>query len=145
MADQSDNSSPLAPITRILANFANNLSATLSSASTTDYIRLTAIVGGYLLIRPYLQKLGARYQERDHARTVDASEESSMAATGVKARVVAGEEDSDDDSDGEGWGRGKRLQQREQRARRRREIEENTARGGFDDEEDKDIEEFLQN
>ncbi|KAF3902544.1 hypothetical protein ABW21_db0205581 [Orbilia brochopaga] len=145
MADGSDSSSPFAPITRIFSNFTRNLSATLSSATTTDYIRLTAIVGGYMLLRPYLQKLGAKYQERDHARAVDAAEESSMAATGVKARVVAGEDDSDDDSDGDGWGRKQRLQQRAQRAQRRKEIEERTARGGFDDEEDKDIEEYLQN
>ncbi|EPS42370.1 hypothetical protein H072_3688 [Dactylellina haptotyla CBS 200.50] len=122
-----------------------NLSDTLANFTRTDYIRLVAIVGGYLLLRPYLEKLGAKLQERDHARAIDENEESSMAATGVKSRVIAGEghdlEDSDDESEGKGWGKKQRLRKRQEKARKKKEIEDRIKKD--EDEEDKEIQEFL--
>ncbi|KAF3936980.1 hypothetical protein ABW19_dt0208787 [Dactylella cylindrospora] len=131
---------------RLTNRVTTNLSNTFANSSKTDYIRLVAILGGYLLLRPYLQKLGAKYQERDHARAVDENEESSMAATGVKARVVAGEgdedevEESSDDEEVVSWGKKQRVQQRKERIRKKREIEEKLAK---EDDDDKDIQEFL--
>ncbi|KAF3190314.1 hypothetical protein TWF106_001988 [Orbilia oligospora] len=140
---------PLTPslmLSRIQSRIAHNLSGTFGTLTGTDYIRLVAIVGGYLLLRPYLEKLGAKYQERDHARAIDENEQDSMAATGQKARVIAGEgydlDEEDESSDEEGWGRKKRLQQRKERARKKKEIEDRIK--AEEDEEDKEIQEFLQ-
>ncbi|KAK6503247.1 hypothetical protein TWF481_008276 [Arthrobotrys musiformis] len=139
---------PLTPslmLQRLQSRIAHNLSGTFGTLTGTDYIRMVAIVGGYLLLRPYLQKLGAKYQERDHARAIDENEQSSMAATGQKARVIAGEgydvDEDDQSSDEEGWGRKKRLQQRKEKARKKKEIEDRLK--AEEDEEDKDIQEFL--
>ncbi|RVD88684.1 uncharacterized protein DFL_002860 [Arthrobotrys flagrans] len=144
MSDEEEPLTPSLMFRRLQSRISHNLSGTFGNLSGTDYIRLVAIVGGYLLLRPYLQKIGAKYQERDHARTVDENEQDSMAATGQKARVIAGEGydlDDDESSDEEGWGRKKRLQQRKERARKKKEIEDRIK--AEEDEEDKDIQEFL--
>ncbi|KAK6351326.1 hypothetical protein TWF718_004490 [Orbilia javanica] len=146
MADEA--SEPLTPslmFQRLQSRISNNLSGTFGKLTGTDYIRLVAIIGGYLLLRPYLEKLGAKYQERDHARAIDENEQDSMAATGQKARVIAGEgydlDDEHESSDEEGWGRKRRLQQRKEKARKKKEIEDRIK--AEEDEEDKDIQEFL--
>ncbi|KAK6520951.1 hypothetical protein TWF506_001187 [Arthrobotrys conoides] len=147
MSDEEEPLTPSLMLSRIQSRIADNLSGTFGTLTGTDYIRLVAIVGGYLLLRPYLQKIGAKYQERDHARAIDENEQDSMAATGQKARVIAGEgydldEDENESSDEEGWGRKKRLQQRKERARKKKEIEDRIK--AEEDEEDKEIQEFLQ-
>lgn len=53
------------------------------------------------MLRPYILKLQAKFQERDHARDVDPSEESSHAAIAAK-RLPPGEQEGDDDDDA--WG-----------------------------------------
>lgn len=64
-------------------------------------LRMVIFVGGYLLLRPYILKLQAKFQERDHARDIDPTEESSHSAIAAKRRP-AGEESDDEDDDG--WG-----------------------------------------
>lgn len=117
-----------------------------------DYIRLLAIVGGYCLLRPYLVKLGGRFQASDHEREIDDSE---VLSSGDKAiispNLLRGQipEDSDEEEEEEGdkkgvvsWGRNARRRQRglvrkivEAEEKRRREEEEADS--------DKEIEEFL--
>ncbi|KAK6536722.1 hypothetical protein TWF281_000941 [Arthrobotrys megalospora] len=146
MSDEEEPLTPSLMFRRLQSRISQNLSGTFGTLTGTDYIRLIAIVGGYLLLRPYLQKIGAKYQERDHARAIDLdNEQDSMAATGQKTRVIAGEghdlDDEDESSDEEGWGRKKRLQQRKEKARKKKEIEDRIK--AEEDEEDKDIQEFL--
>ncbi|KAK6361442.1 hypothetical protein TWF730_005170 [Orbilia blumenaviensis] len=146
MSDEAEPLTPSLMFRRLQTRISDNLSGTFGKLTGTDYIRLIAIIGGYLLLRPYLEKLGAKYQERDHARAIDLeNEQDSMAATGQKVRVIAGEghdlDDDDESSDEEGWGRKKRLQQRKERARKKKEIEDRIK--AEEDEEDKEIQEFL--
>lgn len=69
----------------------------------SQVLRTVIFLGGYLLLRPYILKLQAKFQERDHARDVDPSEESSHAAIAAK-RLPPGEEDDDGSGDGDAWG-----------------------------------------
>lgn len=64
-------------------------------------IRIIIIIGGYLLLRPYLQKLGGKLQEADHARPVEASTTESLLANQSK-RIV--EVDSDEEIERKVWG-----------------------------------------
>ncbi|KAK6539594.1 hypothetical protein TWF694_009803 [Orbilia ellipsospora] len=151
MSDDNPNAPPpLTPslmLSRLTTRLTTNLSNTFANFRTTDYIRLIAVLGGYLLLRPYLQKLGAKLQERDHARAIDENEEDSMAATGAKARIIAGEghdlesDDEDNNDAGDGWGQKQRARKRLEKARKKKEIEDRIK--AEEDEEDKDIQEFL--
>ncbi|KAF3921910.1 hypothetical protein ABW20_dc0101278 [Dactylellina cionopaga] len=149
MSEPTEEEGPLSislMLSRVYNRITQNLSQTFAASTRTDYIRLIAILGGYLLLRPYLQSLGAKYQERDHARANDGNEEDSMAATGKKSRVIVGEghdlsDDDDDESDEEAWGRKKRVQVRKEKARKQKEIEDRIK--ADEDEEDKEIAEFL--
>lgn len=116
-----------------------------------DYIRLLAIVGGYCLLRPYLVRLGGRFQASDHEREIDDSEILSSGDKGIiSPNLLRGQipEDSDEEEEEEGdkgvvsWGRKARRRQRglvrkivEAEEKRRREEEEADS--------DKEIEEFL--
>lgn len=68
----------------------------------SQVVRTVIFIGGYLMLRPYILKMQAKFQERDHARDVDPSEESSHAAIAAK-RLPPGEED-DEDGDDDAWG-----------------------------------------
>lgn len=84
---------------------------------------MVIILGGYLLLRPYILKMQAKFQERDHAREIDPSEESSHAAMDAR-RKPAGEETDDEDDDS--WGvKLKRRQKEKAREDARLREEEN--------------------
>lgn len=131
------------------SNVRSQVSYSYHRLSAQDYIRLIAIVGAYCLLRPYLLKLGAKFQAKDHERELDPDEMASAAATSVNSLrgKVHVPEDTDSESDEEGrkgtdWGKKARRRQRrvlrgilEAEEKRRREEEEA--------ESDKEIEEFL--
>ena len=48
------------------SNFINNLHGSFARLKPEGWIRLVWIVGAYLLLRPYLVKLGARRQQKQH-------------------------------------------------------------------------------
>lgn len=48
------------------SNFVNNLHGSFARLKPEGWIRLVWIVGAYLLLRPYLVKLGARQQQKQH-------------------------------------------------------------------------------
>lgn len=118
-----------------------------------DYIRLLAIVGGYCLLRPYLVRLGGRFQASDHEREID--DDTEILSGGrdkgiISPNLLRGQipEDSEEEEEEEGdkgvvsWGRKARRRQRglvrkivEAEEKRRREEEEADS--------DKEIEEFL--
>jgi hypothetical protein len=101
--------------------------------SLRSILHMVIIVCGYLIIRPYLLKLSARYQTADHARTVDDNPGDSMAATGRKVD----RDDSEDDSE-DGWGSRARRRERERRKR------EEDAKRKEEQEEDAELESMLQ-
>lgn len=89
-----------------------------------EILRMVIILGGYLLLRPYILKMQAKFQERDHAREIDPTEESSHAAMGARRRKPAGEETDDEDDDS--WGaKLKRKQKAEALAKAKLLEEEN--------------------
>jgi len=114
-----------------------------------DYIQLVIIVGAYGLLRPYLIKLGAKFQAKDHERELDPDEMSSAAATSINSLrgKVHVPEDTDSESEAEGkketdWGKKARRRQRKM-IREILEAEEKKLRELDENESDKDIEEFL--
>ena len=137
-------------------NLSSKLSASVSSLSLRDYIRLITIVGAYALVRPYLLKAAARFQARDHERELDPAELSSSAAAAgpLAAQVELPDDSTDEGGDAEedgqrrrhttavDWGRTARKRQRLM-LRKILEAEEKLRAEEQADDEDKDIEEFL--
>lgn len=134
-------------------NFVRNTSEAFVNMKPEGYIRLVIIVGTYALLRPYLMKLGARMQERQHEK--DAAE-TQAAATGAtvhpnelrtgKKVAIPGVEDSDDEEETEPqpaqWGKKARIRQRKF-IRQAIEKEEQRLRDEQEAESDKEIEDLL--
>lgn len=70
----------------------------------SQILRMVIFLGGYLMLRPYILKLQAKFQERDHAREIDPTEESSHSAIPAKRRPAGEESDDDDDENNGAWG-----------------------------------------
>ena len=141
-------------ISAFATRFQTQLQARLENTTAQDYIRLVIIIGSYALLRPYLIKLGAKFQAKDHERELDSEEvdavrksaDKSSHGDSLKGKVQI-PEDTDSDSEDEGkkstdWGKTARRRQRrvirtmlEQEEERRKEEEETTS--------DKEIEQFL--
>lgn len=123
-----------------------------SSLSTEGYVRLIVIVGAYCMLRPYLVKLGGRFQAKDHAREVDdTTEETSPAA--VSPNTLRGgadlsdhsSEDEQVESPAPRWGRGARQRQKRKAAQEVLDTEKIEV-VDLDEEQgdsDKEIQEFL--
>ncbi|KAI9792934.1 MAG: hypothetical protein M1816_001256 [Peltula sp. TS41687] len=129
-------------------NLQTNVIASITQFSVYQFLRMVIIVGGYMLLRPYLLQLGGRFQAKDHERGIDQHDmKTSDAAVNPKSlrgHIVVPEDtdDEDGDEDGPAWGRAARRRQR----RMVRTILENEDRLRAEEEEadsDKDIEEFL--
>ncbi|KAK4103965.1 DUF1531-domain-containing protein [Parathielavia hyrcaniae] len=130
--------------------FATNLKGTFTDLTPEKAIRLVIIVGAYLLLRPYLIKLGGRAQMQSH------EEEEARAEAEAKAKISPNElrgkvnipEDTDDEDEaaarasGPDWGKKARRRQREVITKMLI-AEEKRLRESREEQEDKDIEEFL--
>lgn len=134
--------------------FTTNMRATLQEMSPEKWIRLVIIVGTYCLLRPYLLKLGGKSQakqlEKEAAEAEEeAKEQAKMSPNELRGHKISlpGESD-DDDEEPEGqttsaeWGKKARRRQRTM-VKKILEAEEKRLQDLQDDEEDKDIEEFL--
>lgn len=132
-----------------------------ASMSLKEWIRIITIVGAYLLLRPYLSQWAAKVQANQHDKEIDANE-MATPATGPKAAISANSlrgqvqvpEESEDEEDageavaaettGANWGKKARKRQR---AMIKRIIEADeklrAETEAYDDEEDKDIEQYL--
>ncbi|OBT88701.1 hypothetical protein VE02_03214 [Pseudogymnoascus sp. 03VT05] len=133
-----------------------------ASMSLKEWVRIVTIIGAYLLLRPYLSQWAAKLQSDQHDKEID-SVEMATPATGPKAAISANSlrgqvkvpEDSEDDEDtgeavvaaettGANWGKKARKRQR---AMIKRIIEADeklrAETEAYDDEEDKDIEQYL--
>jgi hypothetical protein len=130
----------------LAVNFQRNLSETLSTTTTEKYIRLIVIVGAYALLRPYIMKIGARAQGREHEKEVDPDEMAAAAA--ISPNSLRGQVQVPDDSSDEGegtagdWGKRARRRQR-QMVKKILDAKEELRREQQEDDEDKDIQEFL--
>jgi hypothetical protein len=123
-----------------------NLKQTLAGLDAQKLIRIVAIVGAYLLLRPYLIKLAGKSQMGQHEKE---EEEAAAAKAKLSPNDLRGKVQIPDDSDDEegepvvaDWGKKARRRQRkvlkkmlDDHAKKLEEEQE--------DDEDKDIEEFL--
>lgn len=70
----------LSDLTALLRErFSTNVSASLSNLSAQQWIRLIAIAGAYMLLRPYLMKIGGKMQMRQLEAEHDAAEAEALA------------------------------------------------------------------
>lgn len=113
---------------------------------------MVVIVGAYLLLRPFLVKLGARQQrkvhEREAARTAAEATEAELHPNQLRGGKVEipGLDDSDEEQDADvkpaNWGRNARVRQRKF-VRDTITKEEERLRNEQEAESDKEIEQFL--
>ena len=144
-----------------LASWAGNLQRNTADAfhklNPTDYIRLITIICAYLLIRPYLMKIGAKIQQKEYDRKagpVEMDGQGSKAVDSFSQQTKQlhnhrdSDSDSDNDSDGEregegvNWGQRARLRQRKIVRRALAEHERNLQEMQ-QTESDKEIEDLL--
>ncbi|KAK4251005.1 protein trafficking Pga2 [Corynascus novoguineensis] len=132
--------------------FVTNLKGSFVNMTPEQMIRLVVIVGAYLLLRPYLVKLGAKAQlkahEEEEARA-EAEAKAKMSANQLRGRVEVPDDTDDEDeaagqASGPDWGKKARRRQREM-IKKLLAAEEQRLRESQEEKEDKDIEEFLVN
>ncbi|KAM7204372.1 Protein trafficking Pga2 [Rhypophila sp. PSN 637] len=126
----------------------NNVRSGFAEMTAQQWIRLVIIVGAYMLLRPYLIKLGARSQMQSH----EAAEAENEAKAKITPNQLRGQIDIPEDSDDEGeeaadatgadWGKKARRRQRDM-IKKLLEAEERRLQESKEEEEDKDIEEYL--
>ncbi len=141
-------------------NFTRNSVEMWDGMTPLKYIRLVAILGAYLFLRPYLQKWGERTQAKQHEKELSKAEMD--AANGKKAKISpnalrgatggktvkwedekeAEGEAEDEGADGGEWGKKARRRQRKF-VEKVLEGEEAERRAREGDEDDKDIFEHL--
>ncbi|KAI0911147.1 protein trafficking Pga2 [Ustulina deusta] len=133
-------------VTLIAERMSTNVSSSVTNMTLQQWIRLVAIVGAYALLRPYVIKLGAKHQEKQF-------EKAQQDVAEISPNQLRGElgipEESDDDDDNErgeataaDWGKKARKRQRNM-IKQLLDAEENRLQETLDEQEDKDIEEFL--
>ncbi|CAP73560.1 uncharacterized protein PODANS_2_9260 [Podospora anserina S mat+] len=141
--------------TTIGDRFTTNLKSTLDNMSPQKWIRVIIVAGAYLLLRPYLMKLGGRAQmasyEDEHAATeaeFAAKAKAKISPNELRGKVQIPEDTDSEGEDAEGgstaadWGKKARRRQRDM-IKKLLEAEERRLQESKEEEEDKDIEEFL--
>ncbi|KAI5844772.1 hypothetical protein BZA05DRAFT_157527 [Tricharina praecox] len=97
--------------------------------SLATLLRTITFLGAYLLLRPYMLKLSAKFQALDHDREVgDDADGDSMAATG---KTALRPDEMDSDGEETGWGAKARRRAREEMKR----LEEEEGKAEEDEDE----------
>ncbi|KAI1415189.1 DUF1531-domain-containing protein [Hypoxylon sp. FL1857] len=133
--------------TLVKDRFSTNVSESVSSMTPKQWIRLVVIVGGYALLRPYIIKLGAKHQEKQLEQQFQEEEERQAQISPNQLRgQVDIPEDSDEEEQAEttasDWGKKARKRQRNM-IKKLLDAEEKRLQELQEDEEDKDIEQYL--
>lgn len=148
---------PFAPLTEGLAyymgNFKRNTIGSVAHMDTKNWLRLIAIVGGYLLVRPYVVKWGIDHQKAQLEKEGRKTEEERKAAAAANAlRGISGEESDEDEVVDEGdaadikvdgepnWGRRARVRQRKNI---KKVLDEREKRALMEDWSDEDVSDLL--
>ncbi|GAP84092.1 putative trafficking PGA2 [Rosellinia necatrix] len=130
--------------TLVVGRMSENVNAGFNEMSAKQWIRLIAIVGAYALLRPYVIKMGAKYQEKQFEK--DQQEVAEISPNQLRGELGIPEESDDDDEQGEttaaDWGKKARKRQRNM-IKQLLDAEEKRLQETLDEQEDKDIEEFL--
>lgn len=140
-------------------NFTRNAIHMWDDMTLLKYIRLVAIVGAYALLRPYLMKWGEKLQAKEHEKELDPYEMATADGKNGKGKISPNQlrgaggkvvelEVSDSEEEGEGtvadvkWGKKARKRQRAV-VKKILADEEEVRRQLQEDDEDKDIQEYL--
>ncbi|OHF02820.1 trafficking PGA2 [Colletotrichum orchidophilum] len=138
-------------VNTIWTRFSTNLRGTLDGMSMEKWIRLVVIVGAYCLLRPYLMKVAGSSQMKQHEAKPE--DEWTGPKPKVQPNTLRGQVEIPQDSDDEGaeaagsttstdWGKKARKRQRDV-LKKMIDAEEKRLAELQEDDEDKDIEEFL--
>ncbi|KAJ1329051.1 Protein trafficking PGA2 [Microdochium nivale] len=133
-----------------------NVTGTFKNMTLKQYIRLVMIVGAYMLFRKYVIVHGARFQQRqmEKREAADKAEEekrnAEMTPNQLRGAELGLAEDTDSEGEDAAASSGAVLQFGKKARRRQRnaikkilDAEEERLRQLQEDEEDKDIQEFL--
>jgi hypothetical protein len=126
------------------ANASNNLSSTFSSMDTKGWLRLVMIVGGYMLLRPYVLKLSTKVAVRkmEEQDAKEKAEAKAQISPNELRGVVGHEPDLDPEGDGTGadWGQKARVRQRVML----KDMLEAEEQRRLDEESDKELDDLLE-
>ncbi|KAI4867286.1 DUF1531-domain-containing protein [Hypoxylon rubiginosum] len=135
----------------VKGRFSNNLSESFTTMTAQQWIRLVIIVGAYALLRPYIIKHGARFQEKQLDKHYEKERLEKEKQAEISPNQLRGQLDIPDDSEGEeeqaqttatDWGKKARKRQRNM-IKKLLDEEEKKLQEQQEDEEDKDIEQYL--
>ncbi|KAH7361971.1 trafficking PGA2 [Plectosphaerella cucumerina] len=135
-------------MSQILDRTVNNLRQSFEDITMQKFIRLVIIVGAYVLLRPYLMKLTSRSQMDQHETELD---DPNAPKAKISPNTLRGQVDIPEDTDDEedagtssaDWGKKARRRQRAV-IKQLLDAEEDRLAKAQEDDEDKDIEEFLE-
>ncbi|KAI5921366.1 DUF1531-domain-containing protein [Camillea tinctor] len=130
----------------VTTRFSNNVGESFTAMTTQQWIRLIVVVGGYMLLRPYVIKMGAKHQvkqlEKQHA---EEEKKAQLSPNDLRGKIDI-PEDSDGDDEAQAsaadWGKKARKRQRNM-IKQMLEVEEKRLQELQEDEEDKDIEKYF--
>ena len=129
-------------------NASNNLSNAFTDMSLQSWIRLVVIVGGYMLLRPYVMKMGSKFavkklEEEDAKSKADDKIDPDMTPNefrGIKEKLEHAENEDRGDGTGSDWGQKARARQRQML----KDLLEEEERRRAAEHEDADIQEYLE-
>ncbi|KAI0967516.1 DUF1531-domain-containing protein [Xylaria arbuscula] len=125
-----------------------NVGGSITNMTAQQWIRLVAVVGAYALLRPYIIKLGAKHQEKQFEKAQEETANISPNELRGELGIPDASDDEDEDVQGEAtaadWGKTARKRQRNM-IKQLLDAEEQRLQETLDEQEDKDIEEFLTN
>jgi len=133
---------------------ATNVSASFTALTLQQWIRVVAVVGAYLLARPYLIKLGAKRQmaQLEAEDAAAETERARISANEFRGQKLVLPEESESEADEDkadaaessaaDWGKKARRRQRKM-VKNLLAAHEKKLQEEQEDEEDKDIQQFL--
>lgn len=132
-----------------------NMRKSFDGMSPEKWIRIVAVVGAYLLLRPYLMKLGSKVQMAQHEKEAAETKAAEEEQARMSPNQLRGYKEVPEDSDEEGeatnsaaqatsteWGKKARKRQRNT-IKKILAAEEQRLQDLQDDDEDQDIEQYL--
>ncbi|KAH0425735.1 trafficking PGA2 [Colletotrichum camelliae] len=134
----------------VWTRFSTNLRGSLEGMTPEKWIRVVIIVGAYCLVRPYLMKLAGGKQMKEHEAPIEDlnAPKAKVQPNTLRGQVEIPENSDDDDEDAPSsttatdWGKKARRRQRDV-LKKMIDAEEKRLAELQEDDEDKDIEEFM--
>ncbi|KAI1491081.1 DUF1531-domain-containing protein [Biscogniauxia mediterranea] len=132
----------------VTSRVSNNVGESFTAMTTQQWIRLIVVVGGYMLLRPYIIKMGANHQvkqlEKQHA---EEERQAQLSPNDLRGKIRIPEDSDDEEEEGAqasaaDWGKKARKRQRNM-IKKMLDAEEKRLQELQEDEEDKDIEKYF--